>query len=180
MSAGKAPRNKKRHYGKVFNPLRACASKSGPAEAGYRDAVKYPTAHDMLADSTKNYSWQARRAPPSMTGGDQGLAEGKWCNKISKPDDSYLKHYVLKGLKGKARVEMQAKREAALVKSHEIAVMAFERSLRPEDHAAIKAELGGKIPVCWCKPHLPCHTDVLTRIAQSESLVDSPVVDNPV
>lgn len=55
------------------------------------------------------------------------------------------------------------------VPTREEAIANYEIWLRyhPELMAAIKTELKGKVLGCWCKP-LPCHGDVLARIADTE------------
>jgi hypothetical protein len=59
-----------------------------------------------------------------------------------------------------------APRGTVRVASRAEAIQRFEKYLRdcPDLIAAVKSELRGKSLVCCCKP-LPCHGDVLLRIA---------------
>ena len=54
-------------------------------------------------------------------------------------------------------------------KSHLEAVDAYRRHLEnhPELQEAARNELAGKDLACWCRPDLPCHADVLLKVANT-------------
>ena len=56
-----------------------------------------------------------------------------------------------------------------IVETREEAIALYEQELRanPEMMKAVKAELRGKVCGCFCSP-LPCHGDVLVKIANEE------------
>lgn len=57
------------------------------------------------------------------------------------------------------------------VSSREEAIAAYKEWLlaQPELVARVRRELKNKVLGCWCKP-LPCHGDILARIANSRSV----------
>jgi hypothetical protein len=62
--------------------------------------------------------------------------------------------------------------EAKTYEAHAAAVAIYKAWIWHPDQAAYRAEvrrcLRGKHLMCFCKPHLPCHVDVLLEVANSE------------
>lgn len=56
----------------------------------------------------------------------------------------------------------------SIVATREEAIELFEEALSESDKARIRRELKGKHLLCYCAP-LPCHGDVLLRIANEEN-----------
>jgi len=55
-----------------------------------------------------------------------------------------------------------------VVATREEAISKYEEWLKQQPHLMVKlSTLRGKVLGCWCKP-LPCHGDVLARLADEE------------
>jgi len=51
---------------------------------------------------------------------------------------------------------------AAAVAAYEADLLAGRLAFRVDD---VRTHLSGRDLACWCAPHLPCHADVLLRLA---------------
>lgn len=68
---------------------------------------------------------------------------------------------------GNPYTHRQGTKALYIVATREEAIRAYESSLTEASKAYIKAHLRGRNLVCFCAP-LPCHGDVLLRIANED------------
>lgn len=104
---------------------------------------------------------------PTRISGQQTCNKPRVWNKHHKnaPADAV---YIGRGSPwGNPFTHMKGTKATHIVGSRAEAVVAFDAALSPEDRKLIKRELKGKHLVCFCSP-LPCHGDVLLRIANEE------------